>query len=628
MRNSDEIKAKLNELMEFYNKENLQSLPYNECFPKTYSILERAKKEFDAKLFFILMFGPLKAGKSTLTNLLAREYVSPTGFGLETTLYPSIILKSDSNNYSIDVYEMVDQRDDKEELFNKVIDILRGISAMDDCRSRIRKITYPLEKKYIKQQLTEPLEVEPLITVLRVPGGQLVTEQIALIDMPGLDGVKSNWIDSVVHRWILERADFLIFIQSSMSALNKATVDFLKDAYLGSKKPPLWLVQNIIDAKYWREQEDRDHTTEAQKEEAKKQIKLSLGLTEDLRSTAINLGKADDGMSLPNDVLLSESHFLEFEKNLEEIMSDSRVRIQQENSIKGVSAAIKNCCAIFDDYIHELNDLMDNNDAYIKELEELERTLRDIGRYSRSDDAKRDIDLTVENIIKEWYGKCSVRILDMKQNFSQKSQKQSDDVIKIFKGCAEDINGYLSSAIDEARKKRTFDDVANRFYDKSYDCLINTLNVKLKSLEMDAYERKICFEPEIKKGIDFLHSDTEIIKKWKSKKNDIVAVVKSLGKTDKFYKNNVDYMCDWFEEKHDEYKDDTEHRLKLQINEEFKDWNKKFISEIKVYVEDQVAAKERVVRQENQNLKDSIGYIEKLKSMCNELDNYINSAIE
>ena len=62
------------------------------------------------------MFGPLKAGKSTLTNLLAREYVSPTGFGMETTLRPSIILKSRTKEYSIDIYEMVDSRDDQEEL--------------------------------------------------------------------------------------------------------------------------------------------------------------------------------------------------------------------------------------------------------------------------------------------------------------------------------------------------------------------------------------------------------------------------------------------------------------------------------------------------------------------------------
>lgn len=88
-------------------------------------------------MFFILMFGPLKAGKSTLTNLLAREYVSPTGFGMETTLRPSIILKSRTKEYSIDIYEMVDPRDDQEELFNQVIDILRGISDAKAVKSRI-----------------------------------------------------------------------------------------------------------------------------------------------------------------------------------------------------------------------------------------------------------------------------------------------------------------------------------------------------------------------------------------------------------------------------------------------------------------------------------------------------------
>ena len=146
MINYDNVREKLNNLIDFYEKENLSSLKYNKCFPKTYKILERTKKEFDAKLFFILMFGPLKAGKSTLTNLLAREYVSPTGFGTETTLYPSIIIKSDTSLCSIEVYEMIDSRDDKEELFNHVIDILRGIATMDDYKTKIRVKKYPLEK--------------------------------------------------------------------------------------------------------------------------------------------------------------------------------------------------------------------------------------------------------------------------------------------------------------------------------------------------------------------------------------------------------------------------------------------------------------------------------------------------
>lgn len=206
----EEIQERLSDLIQFYDDKNLQSLSYNKCFKKTLDLLDRSKREFEANLFFILMFGPLKAGKSTLTNLLAREYVSPTGFGIETTLRPSIIIKSRTREYVIDIYEVVDTKDDQEELFHLVIDVLRGILDVHAIKSRIRKVTIPLTQQNVENQLIRYLDSEPLVTVLNVPGGDLVTEHIALIDMPGLDGIKSNWEDSVVHKWILKRADFLI----------------------------------------------------------------------------------------------------------------------------------------------------------------------------------------------------------------------------------------------------------------------------------------------------------------------------------------------------------------------------------------------------------------------------------
>jgi hypothetical protein len=75
-----------------------RKLPFNDAL--TASILEqtcqdvdRARRQFDSKLFFVVVFGPLKAGKSTLTNALAGEYVSPAGFGRETTRRPSLVVQ-------------------------------------------------------------------------------------------------------------------------------------------------------------------------------------------------------------------------------------------------------------------------------------------------------------------------------------------------------------------------------------------------------------------------------------------------------------------------------------------------------------------------------------------------------
>ena len=51
---------------------------------------ENRSKEYENGTFIVLVVGPVKSGKSTLVNLIANAYVSPTHF-LECTVRPSII---------------------------------------------------------------------------------------------------------------------------------------------------------------------------------------------------------------------------------------------------------------------------------------------------------------------------------------------------------------------------------------------------------------------------------------------------------------------------------------------------------------------------------------------------------
>ena len=54
------------------------------------SKVENRSKEYENGTFIVLVVGPVKSGKSTLVNLIANAYVSPTHF-LECTVRPSII---------------------------------------------------------------------------------------------------------------------------------------------------------------------------------------------------------------------------------------------------------------------------------------------------------------------------------------------------------------------------------------------------------------------------------------------------------------------------------------------------------------------------------------------------------
>ena len=51
---------------------------------------ENRSREYENGSFIVLVVGPVKSGKSTLVNLIANAYVSPTHF-LECTVRPSII---------------------------------------------------------------------------------------------------------------------------------------------------------------------------------------------------------------------------------------------------------------------------------------------------------------------------------------------------------------------------------------------------------------------------------------------------------------------------------------------------------------------------------------------------------
>lgn len=620
----DTLREELEELINFYEDKNLQSLSYNKCFRKTEDMLDRAKREFDASLFFILMFGPLKAGKSTLTNLLAREYVSPTGFGIETTLRPSLIMKSRTKEYRIDIYEIVDAKDDKEELFHLIMDVLRGILDFQAVKSRIRKVTIPLTQHNVENQLIRYLDSEPLVTVLNVPGGDLITEHIALIDMPGLDGIKSNWQDSVVHKWILKRADFLIFIQSSMAALNKTTFDFLQDAYLGSRKPPLWLVQNIIDAKYWRSDEDRRSDNDAQRRNAKEHISSLLGISEDLRSTAINLGKASDGMNADNfSYLLDESGFPEFEKNLKDILNESRVRIQQENSVKGVLYAIHCCNLEFENYREELKGVYAEYDEQVRELAEPQNILDAMCKAIRPEAIKQPLEAALKGYVGEWEKQCYL-YLDRDRLFrGLGSGITKEELQKRIENAVDDVNhsrreDYLENSY---KYKQGIDSLAKQYIDDLQGDCFARLNSCLLKLGIKPFEREFCFEPKLDlASFGITNKISNMLKKVNGFE------FRFIGKKEEKIDKNISELCAALRYEYDEYAQRLLKKMISEISGEFDVWIQHSYRDVLwEYLNEQTEYKKQEILQEKDKIEDALAYIGQLEIMCGNLKQFIEN---
>lgn len=302
--------------------------------------LQIANKEFDSNQFIILVVGGVKSGKSTLVNLFAHETVSPTHF-LECTVRPSIISKG--KNREIIQYTLKPEND-KTDAFNAIIDYVRGIEDKEDLISKVDSKSYELNPHnlslYVELNMNEDniKNDNTLITNITTLGGYLLNGDTVIIDMPGLDGGYANF-DNPLYKQVAERADIIIFVQSSNSAITKISEDFLNLLIEKNKKVPVCLVHNVFDATYWRSEEEK-------KEQIATQVRIAVNKIKDkgfnvLSPFTINLGKVADADIYPEnmDLQFEKVRFEKMEEGLFETIKEKRNQIHEEICVSKVMEA-------------------------------------------------------------------------------------------------------------------------------------------------------------------------------------------------------------------------------------------------------------------------------------------------
>lgn len=256
---------------------------------------ENRSKEYENGTFIVLVVGPVKSGKSTLVNLIANAYVSPTHF-LECTVRPSIISqRRGEDDCQIAVFTS-EQTSDRIEQIDAIIDCIRGIES-EDSLENIQKGVFNLTPENIKQKvelgLKDSLSSETLVTSITTPGGKLMKQDVFIVDMPGFDGEYAN-IDDPVYDTIAQRADLIIFVQSSNSAISKVSGQFLKKLAENNQEVPVCLIHNVFDSSWWRSSEERSAAALRQKEFAINEIRKQGFRIEEEQCFSINLGKVED----------------------------------------------------------------------------------------------------------------------------------------------------------------------------------------------------------------------------------------------------------------------------------------------------------------------------------------------
>lgn len=211
--------------------------------PGLCALLERCCKEirrslsrFDSHLLLMATIGSVKSGKSTLTNCLARWALCATRLGPETTRMPMIISASDDGTERTELFSPLSVDALSEQgFFELVIDYRRHV-APPEFHEKVS-----VERRNLSQTNSDAwaqghTNAGCAAIFLAEPGACLLNAGIGTIDMPGMDGLTSNWHDEALHGRMNENAEYFLPVQSSFAALTPDTRDYLRAAMERSQR--------------------------------------------------------------------------------------------------------------------------------------------------------------------------------------------------------------------------------------------------------------------------------------------------------------------------------------------------------------------------------------------------------
>lgn len=421
--------------------------------------LHRKIREFDSDLFIIVTLGMLKAGKSSLVNLLARSpLASPTGYGYDTTLRPALIVQApeDAPKEGRIIVWFAREKEDFTEALDDVIDHIRGISPEV---TRATHVIHELTQENLNVLLCQTcaqagnmLYQEPVLVVVQTPRApdSLLSDNVALLDTPGLDSSTSTWTrDSHWYEWIINRCDLLLFLQSSVAPLNEKANSVLRNILDKNRKASIWLIQNQMEAKFW-------YAPEVIREDNEKQASHAARLFRQVapdftaRMLRSNLGKAytallenapeltdtlrDESGTPHLDVLRTQSDF--------DVLQSHLSRELEENAD---AARLKNCVG---DLLNATRDLWTQWKAHIEHLDRAKKELEE--KAGRIDWEKESYIRQLSAIQSPLFRADDLEILLPWPAFREKLQNRFHSAFTEESISAERINDFIDEMKDLA----------------------------------------------------------------------------------------------------------------------------------------------------------------------------------
>lgn len=465
--------------------------------------LYRRSKEYKNGSFIMLVVGPVKSGKSTLVNLLAHRYVSPTD-KLECTIRPSIISGIDSEEEcSIEVYTAKDENR-KEKDLDLIIDKLRGIIEDEsEIREHLTKEVYPLNNDNINAYITPSYNKgdNSIITSISTTGSKLLKSadsgKIFIADMPGFDGNRVNLSNSLYDA-ISKRVDLILFVHSSVSAFNVTSNEYLEKLREYNGTVPVFLIHNVFDANFWKNKETRLKDVERQSKNEYDEIKSKGFNIEPDYISCINLGMVTDYINKDENCLPEFDEELKKEydafENIEEKLYNkittniSKLRLDRcldrteklKNDlielIKRNKAALKNRKEDKDSFENAFASLDKITGLTSTEIEEIiDNVASDANRFIFKSQAKSRVNKSMST--KE----CMACLRQILTSFlANVDERLTDKLFRHYslkqKEVTERINSSLNSPINEVSLSEITAETVNNISDESVKSFMKTSN--------------------------------------------------------------------------------------------------------------------------------------------------------
>lgn len=319
--------------------------------------LTRSRKEFDSKLFILLVFGPLKSGKSTLVNCLVRSEVSPTALGISTTKRPCIILGANGSPHSAEqFFEVGRNPNTRLEAFENVIDHLRGLEDRTSMAHLVeaKGLEWAAVHNELRREQRDGAR-EPLITALRVCENseeRFLDEGVAVIDSPGLDDpVNLELHEKTAVDWAVANADLCVLVHSSLAAPGVNLLKFVASTLAKDSAPPLVILQNRFDARLWRKDEVIAAENDKQQQDTRAKVSAALeGSSQKVvfKEFQANLGLASDRRFRHEEVDKERQRSLGLQDKLEEVqdailglVKDNREPLKRANCVNRLKEFLK-----------------------------------------------------------------------------------------------------------------------------------------------------------------------------------------------------------------------------------------------------------------------------------------------